>query len=149
MAKPGPIGPSKYTLDKIAIIANDLLSFAQECLDKKMPMFLERFSFQSSIPVGQFSRWANIEHKEYNEEFSHAYNKFKVIQKSDLAEGCLSGRYHATFGIFTLKNVSDWRDEQYIKGDGLKPVFNIHINSNVKAREGNRLIGHNSKTAAS
>jgi hypothetical protein len=44
-------------------------------------------------------------------EFSNAYNEAKDIQHNFIIQNAICGRYNAPFSIFTMKNISHWRDQ--------------------------------------
>jgi len=66
--------------------------------------------------------------KKYD-EFAKAYNECKVIQREHIIIGCLMGVYNGNFGRFTMKNISDWRDnvDTHISTDrgGLKLAYSL------------------------
>ena len=52
-------------------------------------------------------------------EFSEAYKVAKRLQKEFLITNGLAGLYNPTFAIFTAKNITDMRDEQYMKTEDI------------------------------
>lgn len=44
-------------------------------------------------------------------EFNEAYKECKEIQQEFIIMGCLMGHLNSSFGRFTMKNISDWRDK--------------------------------------
>lgn len=43
-------------------------------------------------------------------EFNEAYRECKQIQRDFIVMGCLMGHLNSNFGRFTMKNISEWRD---------------------------------------
>ena len=85
---------------------------------------------------GQFARKvAKVRHEtmikwcEQYPEFHKAYKECKNIQKEWIIMGCLTGYLNSSFGRFTLKNISDWRDnvETHISTDkgGIKLAYSL------------------------
>jgi hypothetical protein len=64
-----------------------------------------------------------------NPEFSDTYKRAKELQEENLVSGALTGKYNATFAIFTAKNVLGWRDkiEQEITGKDGGPLAGIQV----------------------
>ena len=65
---------------------------------------------------GAFARKIGVYHqtmldwvKKYP-EFDEAYKEAKNMQQEIIIVGCLLNAYSASFGRFTMKNISDWRD---------------------------------------
>jgi hypothetical protein len=71
----------------------------------KPPMFGEFCRTILKVHHSTMLLWVQ-EHK----EFSEAYKDCKEIQKEFIIMGCLMGIFNSSFGRFTLKNISDWRD---------------------------------------
>lgn len=127
--KTGPKGPSKYTTEFLDSLAQKLIAYIDEKLASNRPLFLKEFAYQNNVPSFALSQLIKT-HK----EFSKAYNKLKDAQEADLAIGGLTSKYDAGFAFRTLKNVSDWRDEQHVKHDGMNNIFNVVIADNVKPK---------------
>lgn len=109
-----PVGcPLKYTPEFISNQADKILVYVKECLDKKLPIHLNRFSYLQGYAAQRISDFA----KSGNEKFLEAYNCLKSAQEYDLFEGALTNRYDSGFAFRALKNVSGWRDEQHVKSE--------------------------------
>lgn len=127
LAKRGPKGPSRYTPAFIEAQAEALLYYAEKA---KLPLIKEYASTQR-IPAQELSNFANPKDSNYNQKFAEALKRFKDIQEYKWCLATASGDVQQAFGIFLLKNVSEMRDEQHIKGEGIAPVFQIIVPQNA------------------
>lgn len=84
---------------------------------------------------GAFARHIGVYHqtmldwvKKYP-EFDEAYREAKQMQQEIIIIGCLVGVYNASFGRFTMKNISEWRDniDTHISTDkgGIKLAYSL------------------------
>lgn len=84
---------------------------------------------------GAFAREIGVSHAtlidwtKKHKEFLEAYKECKEIQKEHIVMACLMGIYNANFGRFTMKNISDWRDnvDTHISTDkgGIKLAYSL------------------------
>ena len=137
--KRGPKGPSKYTPAKIEKIAQKLLDYADLKRKEGKPIFIQGFCVEKRIPRSSLNLMIDSTSEHFKPELLEALERFKDYQEFDLAEGSLTSRYDSGFGFRALKNVSGWRDEQTIKGEGFNSIFNIVAHPSVKLKPGNRL----------
>ena len=85
--------------------------------------FIQSFSRTIGVSKSTLYKWA-----EEHEEFSDALKFCKENQERILAANALSGRYNATFAIFTAKNILEWRDRQEITGaDGAPLTASVEV----------------------
>lgn len=68
-------------------------------------------------------------------EFSEAYKIAKELQKQIIIINGLRGLYSQPFAIFTMKNISDWRDEQHLKPGLPSQPINVFV-QNIIAKAG-------------
>ena len=119
--KRGPKGPSRFTTNKLSIIAKKLDNFVELKLKEKKPIFLQEFGHRNRILASHLSRIAETARRTgASLEFWRAYMRAKQAQEFDLAEGAATNRYDPGFSFRTLKNVAGWRDEQHLKGEGFE-----------------------------
>ena len=83
------------------------------------PPFFSKWCKQVGIIQTTMDNWVKKDSPTFNEEFLVAYNECKELQKQFLIINGLRNNFNAPVTIFTLKNVSDMRDEQYLKGQGM------------------------------
>ncbi len=95
--------PKEYTEKWIRSEAKALLRYAKEA---EIP-FEKEFASKRGYSSQRISEFAKS-----SEEFSEALKKMKDIQEVKLVKAALAGKINVTFTIFTLKNVSGWRDVQ-------------------------------------
>jgi hypothetical protein len=101
---------------------------------KEVGNFPTLAGFSASIGVSRdtLHDWAtakDVSGNLRNPEFSYAYKRAKELQEENLVLGALTGKYNATFAIFTAKNVLGWRDkvEQEITGKDGGPLAGIQV----------------------
>lgn len=109
---------TKWTDEVLDGIADDLLAWC----DDPDNIFLGKFAKKYGINREYLHRFAK-RHK----KFRQAYRVAKQHQENVLVEGGLLGAFDKTFAIFTLKNVSKWRDQIDTKNDH-KVHGNITVN---------------------
>lgn len=68
--------------------------------------FFSKWCKEVGINPDTMNEWVKI-----HPEFSDAYKKAKVLQTEFIMVNGLRNNYNPAFAIFTLKNVSKWRDE--------------------------------------
>lgn len=78
-------------------------------LPQRFPWF-EGFARKIGVHRNTLKNWC-AEHP----EFAEAYETAKDLQREFLVDIGLSGATSASFAIFTMKNVCDWRDERDLK----------------------------------
>lgn len=87
-----------------------------------LPLF-EKFAAKIDVHVDTMIEWTKAAYPDNYKvkrlrgklkypEFSEAYKKAKQLQKAMLVSNSLMGLYSTPFGIFTAKNITDWRDKQ-------------------------------------
>ena len=79
--------------------------------------FIQSFSRIIGVSKSTLYKWA-----EDHPDFSDALKECKEHQERILVANALSGRYNATFSIFTAKNILEWRDRQEITGTDGGPI---------------------------
>jgi hypothetical protein len=79
--------------------------------------FLFEFAHKIGVETKTLDNWTK-EHP----DFLHAYKKAKEKQQAFLVNNCLTGLFQQTFGIFTAKNITDWRDQTEVKHEGAVSV---------------------------
>lgn len=84
----------------------------------QLPFFTE-FAHSIGVTTSCLNKW-----KDKYEQFGTAYNKCKELQLNHLVQNALIFNYNAPFAIFTMKNITDWRDQTDIKHTG-----NIDLNA--------------------
>lgn len=89
---------------------------------------LARFATKIGITRETLHDWAtakNANGELKNPKFAYAYKKAKDSQEALLVEGAMAGAFHATFSIFTAKNVCGWKDktEQEVTGADGSPLL--------------------------
>lgn len=119
MAKRGPKGPSKYTPAFIEAQAEAILIYADKCVKARRVPFEKEYAYTQRIPSEELSRFAQATDPNYNKKFAQSLKLFKDIQEACIVQGALEGSFNASFSIFALKNLAKWRDEQYLKGEGV------------------------------
>ena len=77
------------------------------------PPFFSGFARKIGVNTDTIVEWEK-KHK----EFSAAYKKAKDLQKEFLVVNGLKGTYQTAFAIFTMKNLTDWRNKDEIEHSG-------------------------------
>jgi hypothetical protein len=106
--------PDSY-LDKLA---DKLESFFPENPAK---LWLFQFAIENNIPSDYL-----VDFAERNDKFMFALKKAKDWQTLRLTEKGFSNAANTGMAIFSLKNVSNWRDKQELSGDEKRPI-KVHI----------------------
>lgn len=127
MAKRGPKGPSKYTKSVLDALAEKLIEYAHKTIEQGKFPTKAGFAASQHIAREQLIEFVSPKSPYYHEKFSFAYKEFESLQEQNLVDGALSGKYNASFSIFTSKNVLGWRDEQHIKAEGVAPIFQLIV----------------------
>ena len=134
MAKRGPKGPRKWTEARLEILGNELIKYGNE---SEKPLECE-FASKNGCVSSQFSDF-----KERSKKFALLLKQFKEIQKTKWTAIVLTAKNQAG-AIFLAKNITDYRDEQYIKGEGFNNIMQVTIPAGYKPRhENNRLLPSN------
>ena len=133
MAKRGPKGPHKYSPQYVSDLADKIKVFLEKCESAGIFPTKTRFCTENGITRETIKYFLEKTATFKSEKLSYALKLFEECQETNLVEGALSGKYQPTFSIFTAKNVLGWRDEQYIKHDGMNNIFNILLTENIKA----------------
>jgi hypothetical protein len=117
MAKRGPKGPSRFTENFINALALKLTDWI------KVPSnwYLTDFAIENDIWEQRF-----VEFAQSNDKFSEALKKAKQIQTSRLVKLGLARKVDTGMAIFTLKNISGWRDRQENEGVIIKNYVQIY-----------------------
>lgn len=102
-------GKNDYTKTETVEVPNDL------------PHMVD-FARKIGVSVDAIRDWD----KKYP-EFSHSLKIAKEMNEKMLAINALRGLYNSTFSIFMAKNKFGWRDEQYLKGEGVEAKQTIQV----------------------
>lgn len=105
MAKRGPKGPSKYTVEYVNRLADELLEYAET---NPLPFF-NKFALDRRIPPQSFS-----DDKAFfnNPKFSESLKIAKGWLEYKIVVAGLAKKVDNAMAIFALKNVAGWRDKQ-------------------------------------
>lgn len=118
--------PKEYTEERIRQEAKALIKYADEV---DIPLEKE-FAVQRGYSSQRISEFAKS-----SEEFSEALKKTKDIQEVKIVKAAMAGKINVTFAIFTLKNVSGWRDVQPISIQNDNRVSLLDIIKRVSVKE--------------
>ena len=69
------------------------------------PIFMSDFIAKIGTSRTTINRWI-----EKFEEFRDAYKRAEELRNQHIIGNALLSNYHATFSIFTLKNIANWKD---------------------------------------
>ena len=130
----GEVAPKKHPGGRPTKYEDWMVDAMITYFSKEVGNFPTLAGFSASIGVSRetLHDWAtqkvvsgNLRHP----EFSDAYKRAKELQEENLVSGALTGKYNATFAIFTAKNVLGWRDkiEQEITGKDGGPLAGIQV----------------------
>ncbi|HEY9874568.1 MAG TPA: hypothetical protein V6D12_14105 [Candidatus Obscuribacterales bacterium] len=124
--KTGPKGPSRYTLDYVNQLADELLTYAET---DHLP-FLKKFALMKRIPPQAFT-----DSKEFseNQKFSEALKIAKGWSEQKLFEAGLRKEVDNSTCIFGLKNIAGWRDKQEVEHSGNMTFTDLLRNANNHA----------------
>lgn len=141
MAKRGPKGPSKYTEQFLDIEAVALEAYAESSNRPLVEEFATRRGYYSQVI------W-NEKFSERSAKFGFALKRFKDIQKVKWLELALTTKNQAA-AIFTLKNVSDMRDEQYLRAEGLdtKQIVQVYLPNGINGKQNSPQVDASSRPA--
>jgi len=103
----------------------------EEFIDKANNIpFFSGWCLKNDITQVMFDRWVNPEDEYFKEELFMAYKKCQKLQEAFIVNNVFQYNANPAMGIFTLKNVAGWRDEQHIKAEGFENK--IYIVNNLK-----------------
>ena len=102
----------KYTAKKINSLAVKFLKWAQEKYENNEIFWFKDFALSQGFSAQRLSEFA-----ESSKVFSEALKRVRDIQESALFKAGMSKNHNPGFVIFALKNVSGWRDTQYLKNE--------------------------------
>ena len=92
------------------------------------PKFLSEFARSIGVSQQTLHNWA-----EKHEEFFEALKKAKELQLEHIVKNALTGSFQQVFSIFTLKNISDWRDRKEVDFTGdMKFEGDMDVNDKFK-----------------
>lgn len=77
-----------------------------------LPKFVE-FADLIDVSLSTIRNWRK-KHPKFNEAFEECQERLKWI----LVDGGLAGTYNNAMAIFTIKNISDWRDQRELAISG-------------------------------
>ena len=109
MAKRGPKGPSKYTEEYLEKLADKL----DKWIKVETNYWLGEFAVENEMDRHTLADLAGDE--ERCKKLFDTYKKAKQVQENRLVKKGQSKSGNVAFTIFTLKNVSGWRDKQEIE----------------------------------
>ena len=84
-------------------------------------LWLFQFAIENDVPSDYL-----VDFAERNEKFMRALKKAKDWQTLRLTEKGFANAANTGMVIFSLKNVSNWRDKQELSGDEKRPI-KVHI----------------------
>jgi hypothetical protein len=91
----------------------------EEYIDKpnRIPFF-STWCHENNLTQAIFDEWVKPDSKYFKEDLFVSYKQCQELQKRFIVDNVMQGNANCSMGIFTLKNISGWRDEQFIKGEG-------------------------------
>lgn len=70
------------------------------------PPFITAFARKIGVSMDTLNEWTRV-----HPEFSDAFKKAEQIRNEIIITNGIKGLYNPAFAIFTMKNVTDWRDQ--------------------------------------
>ncbi len=98
--------------EDFTITAKNGKSYTTRRVANPLPYF-GKFALEIGVTMMTLNRWL-----EKHGEFIETYEMCKELQKYFVVVNALLGLYNPAFAIFTLKNISGWRDKQEIEHTG-------------------------------
>ena len=89
------------------------------------PPWFSDFCYENGFSQIIMDKWVSEKSKYFKEDLFIAYKRAKELQKQFIICNSMAQRTNSAMSIFTLKNISEMRDEQHLKHQG---AGNTYIN---------------------